>query len=74
MILEKINDEWRDSDGKRHVVADINASTAPSPFPTTGKDVKRLSENDILETGSTIYAINAATVYMMNEEHEFKEQ
>ena len=63
-----------DSDGKRHVVADLRASNAPAPMPTTGEDIDQLSENDILAPGTTLYCINSGTLYMMNEENEFKEQ
>ena len=63
-----------DRSGVRHVVADLLASTVPDTMPTTGKGIIGLKKSDILEAGSTLYIVNTGALYMMNEEHEFKEQ
>ncbi len=42
-------------------------------MPTTGENIDGLEETDVLEAGSTLFVVNTATAYMMNEEHEFKE-
>lgn len=72
MICQKVSDFTFDDQGKRHVVAELLASTKPATMPTTGEDIDQLTENDVLEAGSTILIVNSSEVHMMNEEHEWK--
>jgi hypothetical protein len=74
MICQGVNRYKYDADGAKHVTADLLASTTPATMPTTGEDIEGLDATDVLEAGSTLYIVNSGTLYMMNEEHEFKEQ
>ena len=73
MRCNSISNFWY-KDGYRYVVADINADTAPSPFPTDGADIEGLSEKDKLAQGTTIYVIATATLYMAKSDGTFVEQ
>lgn len=73
MFLDQIG-KYTYKNGKRHVVANIMSSEVPGIFPTDGTNIAGLTENDILDPGSTIYVINSASLYMMNEEGQFKAQ
>ncbi len=59
---------------KKKVVAQLACSSVPEVWPTTGKDIPGMGENYILLPGSTIWVINDATVYALNEEGQWKEQ
>ncbi len=72
MICQKASDFTFDSQGNRHVVAELLTSTKLSTMPTTGADIDQLTENDVLEAGSTKLVVNSSEVHMMNEEHEWK--
>lgn len=61
-------------DNKRHVVASILSSGIPGIFPTDGTNITGLASDDILDPGSTIYVVNNGSLYMMNEEGQFKAQ
>ncbi|MBQ7564614.1 MAG: hypothetical protein IJT16_11570 [Lachnospiraceae bacterium] len=74
MFCKGVESYSYDTDGKRHVVADLRASTVPATMPETGEDIDKLDGNDILDPGTTLYIINTGALYMMNEENEFKEQ
>ena len=74
MKCTKINNFVYDSDGIRHVEADLLSSTAPGKMPTTGNGIEGLEKTDVLDAGSTLYIVNTGAIYMMNEENEFKEQ
>ena len=73
MICQKVTDfNYSNTDNKRHVVAELLASTKPATMPTTGENITYLTENDVLEAGSTMIVVNSSEVQMMNEEHEWK--
>ena len=77
MVCQNVLKYRYDEQGKRHVVAELQASTQPATMPTTGEDIggmDPLTKDDILETGTTLYIMDTVKVFMMNEEHEFVEQ
>jgi len=59
---------------KKKVVADLVCSNVPVVFPTTGKDIPGMGENFILLPGSTIWVINTAEVYALNEDGQWVNQ
>ena len=73
MILDEIG-KYTYKNGTRHVVADILSSGIPGIFPTTGENITGLNPDDVLDPGSTIYVVNNGSLYMMNEEGQFKPQ
>lgn len=73
MRCNSISNYWY-KNGFRYVVADINADTVPSPFPTDGTDIEGLSANDKLAQGTIIYVISSATLYMAKMDGTFVEQ
>lgn len=74
MFCQKVNAKTYARTGEMHVVADIYSSTTPATMPTTGENVEGLENEAVLDPGTTLYIINSATVYMMNEEGTFVEQ
>ena len=58
----------------KKVEVDLISSDVPSTWPTTGEDIPGLGAQYELLPGSTIYVVNDAALYMMNEEGEWKEQ
>lgn len=60
-----------DANGKIKISADLVSSTTPETFPLTGEGITNLSEKHQLEPGTTIYVVDAAEVYMMDEEYEY---
>jgi len=74
MRCNGVSDSWY-KDGHRYVVADITSGDVPDVFPADGTNIERLSENDKLAMGTTIYVVDTATVYMAkDDEGTFKEQ
>ena len=58
----------------KKVVADLLSSNVPDPFPLTGEGIVGLNENYKLLPGSTITVVNNSSIYMMNEEYEWRKQ
>lgn len=60
-----------DDNGEIKVSAELISSTTPSQFPLTGEGITNLNEMYRLEPGTTIYVVDAAELYMMNEQYEY---
>lgn len=60
-----------DDNGKIKVSADLVSSHTPDEFPLTGEGITNLNGNFKLEPGTTIYVVDSASLYMMNEEYEY---
>ena len=76
MICQKVEAYTYDEQGKRHVVAELQASEEPATMPTTGEGIggmDPLTENDILSPGTTLLVTKTSQVFMMNEDNEFDE-
>ena len=56
------------------VIADIVSSNVPEAFPLDGENIRRLTKQHVLYPGSTIYVVNGAKLYMMDEEKNWVEQ
>ena len=55
----------------KKVVANLISSTVPETFPQNGEGIVGMGKQYELLPGSTVYIVNDADVYMMNEEHEW---
>ena len=59
---------------KRHVVANIVASSVPGTMPTNGANIDNLKEDDILDPGTKMLIVENGDEYVMNEENTFVKQ
>lgn len=60
-----------DDNGEIKISADLVSSTTPETFPLTGEGITNLNAFHKLEPGTTIYVVDSASLYMMNEEYEY---
>ena len=73
-LLNYVGSQNKFTGTKKKVVADLVSSDVPEVWPTTGKDIPGMGENYILMPGSTIWVINSAEVYALNENGQWINQ
>lgn len=55
-----------EKNGKKYIVANIYAASAPGSFPVDGENVDGLSKDHVFLASSTIYVVGNGDLYMLS--------